>query len=1201
MNLVYASRVLAVAGLLAAAVLPLRALDPAKSVYQFNCRNWTRQTELPAGRINAIAQAGDGFLWLGTQGGLVRFDGLSFVPFAIDRPEARGREVRGLAASGRGDLLVTINNGAFGRFDGETFSVIDDPSWPRANVTAKTMMEARDGTVWTGSNLGIGGSVPGKPAAGCFVGTRPARVWSLCDDPAGRIWAGLDDGSVLRLVNGAPMPLADPTLANDVIYALAADSSGHVWVGGAKALRCYDGEGRPMGLPAQIMGVNALLLDRHGVLWVGTERDGLFRYADGRFDNLRAADGLVSDHVTSLCEDAEGSLWVGTRDGLSQLSDIKFPVVTEREGVPVGSAHMVVAARRGGLWIAGSHGACLFDGTKTVSVVDDSVLADHYVKQVAEAPNGDVYLTDAKLNVDVMSGGRLVARHVCRKWPEALAVDGEGVLVGMGATLMRARDGVLVPYAFAEGQDTDFQWFDHLCVARDGAIWLPAYNGVYRIKDGRTQRFAVADARPEDRLHFIMEDADGIIWVASSAGLIRIRDGKLKRITAANGLGDNHIYALAADDLGNLWLDSSRGILRVSRTSLNDFAEGRAASVACDVFEGLEAVKYSERTDQEYSGCKTADGRIWFPNVHGVVMIDPANFYTNRVAPPVRVERVVVDGKAMARRETLELPVGAGRVEFFFAAPSFVAPQKMTVRYRLEGFDEDWVEAGTKRSALYTNLGHGDYTFRVQACNSDGVWNTAGATCAFSLPPHFYETLWFHLLCGLAGLGALFVAYRWQTRRMLLRQLKLEAENDLLEAKVAERTAQLSYERDLLRTLLEHSADSIYFKDTESRFVKAGRALARSFGVDSPEKLIGRTDRDFLTETQAAHSLADEREILRTGAPILNKIESETTADGRATWVLTSKIPWRGKNGEIIGTFGVSKDISALKEAERKVDEIHRQLLETSRQAGMAEVATSVLHNVGNVLNSINVSATLVADRLRTSKVSHLPKVGAMLDAHLDDLPDFLTNDPKGRAIAPYLATLGGELVSEQGLLVLELEQLRKNIEHIKEIVAMQQSYAKISGIAESVALSEIVEDAIRINSGALNRHQVELVREYRCEPMLTIERHKVMQILVNLIRNAKYACDDSGRADKRIAIRIEQDAEAVRLSVIDNGIGIPPENLTRIFEHGFTTRKSGHGFGLHSGALTAKELGGSLTVLSEGTGRGAVFTINLPLPQPGH
>lgn len=279
------------------------------------------------------------------------------------------------------------------------------------------------------------------------------------------------------------------------------------------------------------------------------------------------------------------------------------------------------------------------------------------------------------------------------------------------------------------------------------------------------------------------------------------------------------------------------------------------------------------------------------------------------------------------------------------------------------------------------------------------------------------------------------------------------------------------------------------------------------------------------------------------------------------------------------------------------LENAHRQLLETSRKVGMAEVATNVLHNVGNVLNSVNVSATLVADQTRESKAaSGLSKLGALLAEHAGDLPDFLANDSRGRRVPGYVATLATELDGERKAMAEELDQLRKNIDHIREIVAMQQGYAKVSGVIEEVATSELVEDALRMNAGALEHHGVKVVREYRVRPTLAVDRHQVLQILVNLIRNAKYACDDSGRADKWITMRITDTDGNVGIEVIDNGVGIPSENLARIFTQGFTTRKDGHGFGLHGAALAAKALGGSLTAHSDGPGKGATFTLLLPL-----
>jgi signal transduction histidine kinase len=231
-----------------------------------------------------------------------------------------------------------------------------------------------------------------------------------------------------------------------------------------------------------------------------------------------------------------------------------------------------------------------------------------------------------------------------------------------------------------------------------------------------------------------------------------------------------------------------------------------------------------------------------------------------------------------------------------------------------------------------------------------------------------------------------------------------------------------------------------------------------------------------------------------------------------------------------------------------------------------------------------------------------LAKTVALMREHGPDLGSFLTNDPRGKQVPLYLEHLADQLLQERANLVAELEGLRSNVEHIRDIVNMQQTYAKLSGAAEAVRITELVQDAVRMNAGALTRHNVRLVGEFQSElPKITVERHKVLQILVNLIRNAKYACDESGAADKQIKVRVTHQQDRVRLSVIDNGVGIPLENLTRIFAHGFTTRKDGHGFALHSGALAAKEMGGSLTAQSDGPGTGAVFTLELPCRPPEH
>jgi signal transduction histidine kinase len=294
-------------------------------------------------------------------------------------------------------------------------------------------------------------------------------------------------------------------------------------------------------------------------------------------------------------------------------------------------------------------------------------------------------------------------------------------------------------------------------------------------------------------------------------------------------------------------------------------------------------------------------------------------------------------------------------------------------------------------------------------------------------------------------------------------------------------------------------------------------------------------------------------------------------------------------------------EILERKEAEAQLEVAHKQLVDTSRRAGMAEVATGVLHNIGNVLNSVNISATLVFDRLRESRVTVLAKTAAKMREHGADLKTFLFEDPKGRLVPDYLMKLADHLAVEREKLLLEMTDLNKNITHIKDVVAMQQTHAGAAGIIERMQVVSLVEDALLLNNSSFGRHHIEVVRQFQDVPPVTIDKHKVLQILVNLASNAKHALEASDRRDRRLTLGISANGDnRVKIVVSDNGIGIPPENLTRIFSHGFTTKRKGHGFGLHSAANAAKEMGGSLTAQSAGAGSGATFTLELPMAKNG-
>jgi two-component system, NtrC family, sensor kinase len=292
-------------------------------------------------------------------------------------------------------------------------------------------------------------------------------------------------------------------------------------------------------------------------------------------------------------------------------------------------------------------------------------------------------------------------------------------------------------------------------------------------------------------------------------------------------------------------------------------------------------------------------------------------------------------------------------------------------------------------------------------------------------------------------------------------------------------------------------------------------------------------------------------------------------------------------------------EIAERERAERELQVIHTQFLDTSRQAGMAEVATGVLHNVGNVLNSVNVSATIISEKLNPTRLNNLVRTTQLLQEKGAELGEFLTSDSKGRMVPAYLAELAHHLVRQRGDAIGELDLLMKNIEHIKEIVSMQQNYARVTGHTEPMPPETLVEDALRMTTANLQRSGIEVIRKYESKDSILAERHKVLQILVNLIRNAQHAITEARPEKKQLTVRIHHAGpRTLAITVSDNGIGIPPENLTRIFSHGFTTRKDGHGFGLHSAALSAQQMGGCIVAHSDGPGRGASFSLELPLGQ---
>jgi PAS domain S-box-containing protein len=420
-----------------------------------------------------------------------------------------------------------------------------------------------------------------------------------------------------------------------------------------------------------------------------------------------------------------------------------------------------------------------------------------------------------------------------------------------------------------------------------------------------------------------------------------------------------------------------------------------------------------------------------------------------------------------------------------------------------------------------------------------------------------------------------------------------------------EMAAALLQNRTLLATVIAELPLALVACDVNGDVTHYNRAAAKLFGIPAEE--TPGSARGAYPITAQVYLPDGTTPVLRENRPLARALRGEKVSDvefiiirpnGAVRTALSSAQRLSGPAGEPLGALAVVEDITERRRAEEELERVHKQLLVASRQAGMAEVATNVLHNVGNVLNSVNVSASMVSERIKRSKCAGLARVADLLTEHAGELATFLAG-AQGRHLPVYLQELAAQLIAERDAAVAELSAVRSNVEHIKEIVAMQQGYAKRGGITDTVDVRMLVEDSLRMNEGAFSRHGVTIVREFEDVPLVQVDKHKVLQILVNVVRNAKYACAEAAGGTKCVTVRVRAAHGSLLLSVSDTGVGIPRENLERIFNHGFTTRADGHGFGLHSSALAAKQLGGSLQAESAGPGQGATFTLTLPLTSP--
>lgn len=782
-------------------VLPAHALDPRRAITQYVHDVWQAKDGLPQNAVQAIVQTRDGYLWLGTQAGLARFDGVRFVVFDKSNTAAmRSDNVRALLEDREGGLWIGTYGGGLLRLKDGRF----EPWTAREGLdhdVIYTLYQDRQGEIW----IGTGGGGLYRLRNGRFTalttkdGLSDNRAYAICEDREGSLWVATYGGGLNRLRDGRFTRYGKREgLASDILSALYEDRRGNLWVGtygGGLAVRrgerfvTYTTRD---GLPDD--SVFSLLEDRDGSLWIGTYNGGLARLADGEFSTYREKDGLSSDYLLwRIFEDREGSLWVGTAGGgLNRFRDGAFATYGTPEGLSGNVAWSVHEGKAGEIWVGTEGaGANRLQGGKVTVFRKANGLPSDAVDGVYVDRQGSVWFATWGAGIARLANGVFTTYTTRDGLPSLMTMgffeDRAGRLWvnAYGGGFVRFEsDGRLVPMA-APGAPA--AWANRTFEDRQGSLWIGTNgSGLYRLRDGQWTIFSEKDGLGSGVVLGLYEDPSGSLWIGTrGGGLSRLRDGKLTTYTSRDGLPSDTIGDIVDDLLGYLWMSSPKGVVRVSRKELDAFVPGSKPPLGLRLFDVSDGMRDSQcNAGAQPSAWRSRDGRIWFPTVKGVGVVDPSDLKPNPVAPAVRIEEVVADGRPLSTETALALPAGTQRVEFRYTALSLRNPDRVRFRQMLVGFDRGWVDAGTRRTSSYTNLPAGDHELRIVASNDDGVWNEQGASFRFRVEPRYYETPVFGFL---AVLGLVLVGvglHRARVWRLEARQRELTVRIEEAVAKV---------------------------------------------------------------------------------------------------------------------------------------------------------------------------------------------------------------------------------------------------------------------------------------------------------------------------------------------------------------------------------------------------------------------------------
>jgi PAS domain S-box-containing protein len=1132
---------------------PASALDPTRTVSQYLQDSWGPERGWPGGYITAIAQTSDGYLWVGTDKGLVRFDGLNFHKFERAHPDPiLIGPVRSLLVDASDNLWILLqntqvfryNNGNFELMRGEaengttaiargTSGALLLSSLPLGTLTyrdnkLRTVSPATlpvDAAKAASGEASDQHSPPFNWSYGMMPDRQPALtslVVTMAQTDDGKIWFGTERRGLFYLQDGRVLSALNRRVDTKINCILPLQNS-ELWVGTTKGVLRWNGTAlSSAGVPSSLLNldVRSTLRDQDSNIWFGTSH-GLIRYNANGFSLLSSHD---TGPVTALFEDREGIIWIGSARGLERLRDSAFATYSlpNLKSRTMGPVHVDSGGRT---WVAPIQGGLRWLKEGKSAVVTADGIANDVVYSLAGNGKDDVWVGRQQGGLTHLSysGKSLTARTytqadgLAQNSVYAVHQSGDGAvwLGTLSNGVSKLKNGHFINYSTTNGLAANT--ISSIAEGPDGTMWFGTPKGVSAMSQKGWRTFTANNGLPSEDVNCLLQDSTRILWIGTAEGLAYLSD---EQVHVPRGVPESlraPIFGIEEDKHGWLWIATSDHVLRVLRDKL---LSGVVKAVDVREYDEADGLESTEGVKRSRSVVSDSAGRIWFSLSSGLSVVDPSQIKDNSVPALPHIETITADYNTANLAALVQIPPSPRRITFEYTGLSLAVPTRIRFRYFLEGFDSSWSQPVAAREAVYTNLGPGSYRFRLVASNSEGLWNGPETAVALNVAPAYYQTYRFRLACVAAFLAFLWGLYQLRVQQVQREERKLREAIGTIPA-MAWITGPDGVTQFVNRRVIEYTGLSQF-----------GRAEGVGKIAIHPEDL-DRIVRRLAASIESGEPFEEEMRIRRT--------------DGEYRWFLTRAVPLRDKRGKIVKWYGAATDIQDRKRAEQ----LQADLAHTNRVSTMGELVASISHELAQPIT--------------------------VTTAHAKASLRWLQRDP------PEVteARKGTEKIIEAGALASEI------------INRLRSLYKKAPPKRELVAINEVIGEMVLLLRGEANEYAVSIRTDLAADlPKITADRVQLQQVLMNLMLNGIEAMKETGGA---LTVKTERgEGRQVLISVSDIGVGLPVGQADEIFNAFFTTKPQGSGMGLAISRSIVESHGGNLWATSH-DGRGATFHFTLP------